>query len=283
MNSMTGFGRSQKTTPAGTVEAQLSTYNKRGLEISIQLPREMNFMEGELTEELKSAFERGKVQLNIRAQVAEQKSLRNLDGNLKKLKAACAQSGTVFSLDATLVWELLRTDSDTPTETSALTPLVMKAAEQAILLCQKAQAQEGKRLQADFEKRLRIIAELHKKAQNLARESLELQRTRLEKNLALAGLAVDMNDERILKELALFADRADIAEELTRIGSHLVSARKLIASPGSIGRQLEFLLQEFLREWNTLGNKSAQVELVQLALAAKNEIERLREQAANIA
>jgi hypothetical protein len=131
---------------------------------------------------------------------------------------------------------------------------VKAAIADAIKECQTAQSAEGKRLQKDFRARLAELARLHSSAANLAETSLPQRRQRLLKNLTEAGLEIEENDEKLLKELALYADRVDIAEELTRIQSHLHSAQELIQKEGT-GRELD-LLQELLREWNTLGNKS---------------------------
>lgn len=284
MDSMTGFGRARKTLKGVAVDVQLSSVNKRGREISVNLPRELDELEPSVHEKLQKAFERGKLQLSVRVQTAKTSSTdEDLKKNFTRLKAACKKLEVPFDADARLMWEMMQSTRPAEVDAKELPRCVLEGVQEAIRACQRVQAAEGKRLMKDFAARLKKMHTLRDKAATLAKNSLELQRARLIKNLENAQLSIDPRDERILKELAIFADRADVAEELTRIGSHLKAAEKLIATPGSIGRQLEFLLQEFQREWNTLGNKSAQIELIQTALAAKNEIERLREQAANVA
>ena len=284
MPTMTGFGRAQKTQKGLSVEAQLSSVNKRGQEISVNLPRELSTLEGDVYELMRTAFERGKLQLNVRVQLDEKEADdSDLAAHFKRLKTTCDKLKVPFDPDAELVWDLLQARSKNDTDTGHAAPTVLQTIKLAVENCQKVQLAEGKRLQKDFLVRLKKLASLRATAIDLAKDSLPLQRQRLEKNLQAAGLTVEANDERVLKELAFFADRVDITEELTRINVHLQAAHKLIVTNGSIGRQIEFLLQELQREWNTLGNKSVQIELIQTALAAKNEIERMREQAANIA
>ena len=280
---MTGFGRTRKTTPEGAAEASLSSINKRGQEIFVNLPREFAGLEGEINELIKEAFERGKLQLTVRVETKKTKSSTGLEKRVAELKAHCKKLGVRFDPNASLIYNLMKETSNESAPSAQLEKTITLAVKGAIVACQKAQAQEGARLQKDFEARLKTIDELRTEAEKLAPQSLPLQKERLIKNLAQSGLALDSNDERLLKELALFADRVDIAEELTRIKSHLTAMKKLIAGNGGIGRQMEFLIQELLREWNTLGNKSPQIELIKLALSAKNEIERMKEQAANIA
>ena len=102
------------------------------------------------------------------------------------------------------------------------------------------------------------------------------------KRLHEAGLDIDLDDERVLKEIALYAEKCDVAEELTRLRSHLDQMLGTIREDGAIGRKLEFLLQEVFREINTLGNKSSDLEIIQAVLDAKGEVEKLREQALNV-
>lgn len=282
MNSMTGFGRGRVSTPSGTLDFTLSCINKRGLEISIALPRELAYLEGELFELLRKSFERGKMQLTGRFEAASAKT-SPLKKRFEELKKNCKQLRVDFEPTAALVAQLMQGGGNVAGGLPATIPaLATDAVAKAIAACKKSQAAEGKRLQTDIATRLATLKELLATATKLSAATLPAQRERLAKNLKDAGLDLKVDDERVLKELALFADRVDVAEEITRIGSHLTAAGKLIVSEGAIGRPLEFLLQELLREWNTLGNKSPQLPLIQTALAAKNEIERLREQAANI-
>ena len=246
------------------------------------LPKEISSIEGDLHELLKKSFERGKLQLTVRLEGKSTAQAGKVGKRFLELKKACRLFKVSFSPDARLVADLLKENPSTSIDEAAAEAETLAIVKTAIKNCQAAQASEGARLKKDFTARVGILGELKAQAQKLSEGTVRLQRDRLLKNLAQAGLTVDLSDERLLKELALFADRVDISEEITRIGSHLEALQKLIASSGAIGRQLEFLLQELLREWNTLGNKSPRIELVRLSLGAKNEIERMKEQSANV-
>lgn len=285
---MTGFGRGKKADKQFSVEVEISSVNKRGLETFIALPRDLAAMEGKINEELKKNFERGKLSINIRVEYLnksknEEINIETLKLQLKKLRAACKAAKAEFDLDAELIWEMMSAQGSVRENNLASEETILGAVKLAIAQCIKEQTREGKTLEKDFAARIKKMRALKETAKKHSVESLPRQRERLLKNLANAGLNIDASDERVLKELAIFADRVDISEELTRIESHLLALEKLLKTSGAIGRPIEFLLQELLREWNTLGNKSVQVELVRTALEAKNEVERMREQAANVA
>jgi uncharacterized protein (TIGR00255 family) len=111
---------------------------------------------------------------------------------------------------------------------------------------------------------------------------VEKHRDQLLRRLRESGLELDVADERVLKELALFADRVDVSEEITRLGSHFEQMEEFLTAREPVGRKIEFLLQEIHRELNTLGSKSPSVAVTRLVMDCKNDLERMREQAANI-
>ncbi len=280
MKSMTGFARARKSFDGGSVEVTLGSINKRGQEIFVATPRELGGLEGKLYARMKTEFERGKVQLAVRLEL--KKTSGAVEKKIAEAKKICKGLKVPFAPDANAVLALLREGGNAGFDEKKVEAATLEAVTIAIAECRKTQLKEGAHLQKDFRARLKTIRELLARAEKLSGQTVALQRERLMKNLEQAGLAVETKDERVLKELALFADRVDIAEEITRLRGHLKAMDGLLAAKGSVGRQIEFLLQEFLREWNTLGNKSTQLELVQTALSAKNEVERLREQAANV-
>lgn len=281
---MTGFGRARGKTPYGTVEITLASVNKRGLEIFCNLPKDLAIAENALIEVIKKHFERGKFQLSLRLEPSAKTLQQNLKERFSQLQKQCKALGVPFAPSAEFVQSIMERSSIGSTDIETILPSLKRVLTTAIKACATTQTQEGTELKGDFQKRLERLSEIAAKAKELSKTTVSLQRERMQKNLKNAGVEIDLSDERILKELTLYADKVDITEELTRIASHVKSASALINSKTAlIGRQLEFILQELLREFNTLGNKSPQIKLIELALSAKNEIERLREQAANIA
>jgi uncharacterized protein (TIGR00255 family) len=143
-------------------------------------------------------------------------------------------------------------------------------------------ATEGAALFKDFEARLALLAEHIEAIAARAPGVVTAARDALSKRLREAGVEVHVEDERVLKELALFADRCDITEELTRFRSHHAQLKKLLASDGEIGRKAEFIVQEMGREVNTTGAKANDYEIARRVIELKNELERIKEQLANV-
>jgi uncharacterized protein (TIGR00255 family) len=141
---------------------------------------------------------------------------------------------------------------------------------------------EGRTLAADLRERLSRLEALMKDVKAFSADVVADHRSRLFQRLRQAGLEDLASDERIVKEIALFADRSDISEELTRLKSHLLQARRLLRSTEPAGRSLDFLCQELLREVNTIASKANGVDVTRAVVAFKTELERIREQVQNI-
>jgi len=141
---------------------------------------------------------------------------------------------------------------------------------------------EGEALSKDMGSRLQTLSDLLEIIAPIVPEQAPTYRQTLLKRLKEAGLDIDLEDDRVLREIALYAEKCDVAEELTRLQSHIEQMQQTLAEEGTIGRKLEFLLQEIFREFNTLGNKSSNLQLIQSVLEAKAEVEKLREQALNV-
>lgn len=141
---------------------------------------------------------------------------------------------------------------------------------------------EGAALRRDIEKRLRFMDADLSAVRARAPEVLRQYRAKLAARLREAGFEREAADERVLRELALFADRADISEELTRLASHVGQARRMLRAGGAVGRSLDFLAQEMLREATTIGSKANDAAIARHVVNLKAELERLREQVQNI-
>jgi len=141
---------------------------------------------------------------------------------------------------------------------------------------------EGKALKEDLEQRLENIGVALQAIRSGMGDTVPRYRELLLQRLSQASLEIDLSDERVLKEIALFADKCDISEETTRLDSHLVQFRECLQEGSPVGRKLEFILQEVNREFNTIGSKANNIEISRHVIEAKNEIERIREQIQNI-
>jgi uncharacterized protein (TIGR00255 family) len=161
-------------------------------------------------------------------------------------------------------------------------PLIEQALASAMKGFLAMRSTEGLNLKQDIEARLATLADLLKQIESRAGDVPQLYRKALLQRLHDAGLPVNLDDERLIKEIALFAERCDISEEITRARSHFGQFTKYLASSEAVGRSLDFLTQELGREFNTMGSKANNAELAHLVVAAKSEIEKMREQIQNV-
>ena len=203
---------------------------------------------------------------------------------MKQLKATAKNLGlrddisvnTLLRLPDVIEYEQIETDAET------LWPIIERALKKALVELKKMRRSEGRLLAKDLQERLvkvhRYLGRIRKEAPKVAkryRESLTIR-------LKSAGFDLAPNDERLVKELAFFAERSDITEEITRLESHCSQFSKLLKSKGMVGRSLDFLLQEMLREINTIGSKANNKGITEHVVEFKAELERMREQAQNI-
>ena len=278
---MTGFGRAEGRTGSHLFAVEVASVNQRGLALSLHLPSEWSSLEPALAAEIRSVMSRGKVTVRF---VVERPALsaQDIAGPLKQLRDLAHQVGIPGEPD----WDVLLRISERSSVAGLPSADVVKsdvhAALQSALHAHTAmRTREGEALAQDLHQRLKVLSELADKMANSAKDGPARQRDRLFKRLGEMGLELDSQDERVLKELALAADRADITEEIIRLQSHLRQANALLKEVAS-GRALDFLTQELLREVNTVGSKASEIATTEAVLAAKVEIERFREQVQNL-
>jgi uncharacterized protein (TIGR00255 family) len=160
--------------------------------------------------------------------------------------------------------------------------LIEPALEAALTQFFEMRAREGEQLANDLRTRISTLCSLRQEIGELAPQRPQRYRQVLLKRLADAGLELDLNDERVQREIGLFADRCDISEELTRLDAHFVAFSEFFESSDPVGRPLDFLCQELNREFNTIGSKASDAEIAQKVVSAKTELEKIREQVQNI-
>jgi uncharacterized protein (TIGR00255 family) len=295
MNSMTGYG-SGTAALAGVagreVFAEAASVNRKGLEINVSLPREWNALEGPVGELAKSKLQRGAVRLTITlreplAALAASETawdVATIEKEFEKIRLLADRFNVPFQTDLSFLLRLAedsRSKTPTPPAEDAK-PAVEKAVAVALEQLMAARQREGDALKRDMVARTTLLKKLSAEIAPLAPTSIERYREGLHARLKQIGLEIDLNDERVLREIALFADRCDIAEELTRLASHLEQFEKILNEVGPVGRKLDFLCQEIHRELNTVGSKSQHLDVTRRILDAKNELERIREQVQNV-
>ena len=290
--SMTGRGTGAAAGRVARVEVELSSVNRKQLDVEVGLPRFLAAWESRVQEQIRGAVARGRVTGEIRVAWTEaaQASGVRVDLGLARaqagaLRAAAEKLGLRDDLQAT---DLLTLPGVVVVEhgardLAALAPVLEKALAAALANLQGMRKKEGAALGRDLRARLGVLrklaGEIGARAPGVAEAYRENLRRRIEAALPGTDLA---GDERLLKEVALFADRSDITEELVRLASHLEQAEGLLKAGGVVGRTLDFLVQEMGREINTMGSKANDGEITRRVIAGKAELERFREQVQNI-
>jgi uncharacterized protein (TIGR00255 family) len=294
--SMTGFARESGTLPDGTSFVwEVRSVNGRGLDLRLRVPNGLDALEPALREAAGKRLKRGNVSATLTLKREERaprltpdpaaldQAIALAQAVAQRLGAPPPRAEAILALPG-----VLRAETAEPDETAeeAKRAALLAAFETALAALAVARGREGAQLGAILGVLLDEIEALRVQAAGEAANQPEAQRQRLLENLAkILGegeVRARVSEERLAQEVALLAQRSDVREELDRLAAHVAEARRLLGAGDAVGRKLEFLTQEFVREANTLCSKSASVGLTRLGLELKAAIERLREQSANV-
>lgn len=290
LKSMTGFGEGMAAVSGIQVTVELSSVNRKQLDINVNLPRNLVTLDAQVQRMIRSEFSRGRVSGIVRVESADgtagsvtideklaSKYVEGIRKTAKKLNLSDDLGAeTIARLPGVVGVEQDKIDAD------HVTTVLDAAMTKALRGLTRMRSSEGKALEKDLRERLVLLEEYVKSIRTRAPSVTSSYREKLFLRLEEAGLENLATDDRVMKEVALFADRCDISEELTRLKSHLAQTRKLFRSAEPVGRTLDFLCQELFREINTVGSKANEVEITQSVVAFKTELERIREQVQNI-
>lgn len=267
----------------GNVVVQVNSVNRKSLDLSVRLPEVWSGLEPKIGAAVREVASRGKVHVQIGLE-AGPGGAAQVKASLERLEKLTSAAGMAFEPDTRLIWEMAndRRASAEPELDEDLENAILQATEEALRSFSAMRAQEGEALLIDFLSRVdalkRHVAAVAERAPDVPAGYRET----LFKRLREADLELEVDDERVLREVALFADRCDITEELTRLDSHLDQFEKHIRGEGEIGRKAEFILQEIGREIHTIGSKANDLTIAKQVIELKNEMERIREQIANV-
>lgn len=289
MKSMTGYGRATAAIEGFSLTVQVSSVNRKTLDLTIGLPEEWESLEPAIGTLVRKFAARGKVHVDIEVTGDNSTTAATWDeaaasAVLGRLQAFAQSQGLEFRPTPELLWQVVsaqRRSGDFPTAEDAQN-VVTETVTTALRAFAAMRAREGEALMVDFIRRNEI---LHRQVEMISGRAAQVPanyREQLLKRLRDAGLELDLNDERVLREIALFADRCDVSEEITRLRSHFEQFSALLKSDGEIGRKAEFILQEIGREVNTIGSKANDLTIARAVIELKNELERVREQIANV-
>ena len=289
MRSMTGYGKGAASSAGLTVTAEIKTVNHKFFDWNMKMPKGFLFVEDDAKKAVAGAVSRGHVDLylTVEKQTAEAGEYR-ADAALARMYVDSARQlsetlGVPFDITASSLMKNpdIVTLSETEIDDETVRKVTLEAVSEAVSALVAMREREGAALAADLSEKLASIEasleEVKKEAPRAVAEYRRKLRARIDE--ALGQLPLD--EARLATEVALFADKCAIDEEISRLGAHIAAMRALIASQGQVGRKLDFLVQEMNRETNTIGSKANDLAITERVLAMKNDIEKIREQAQN--
>ena len=290
MNSMTGYGRGESSRGGVKFTVEISTVNRKQAELSLYLPRELDSLESKVRDEINANISRGrivaKVQFNatstVKSQVRIDRPLAKQYAREYRALAKELKLDGKMSLDAVLRAPGVLQNSDESLDVESLWKPLRMAVRSALGELLAMRAKEGANLKKDLKKRVSALQKAVKTVSKQAPKTASRHRETLMERLKQAGLELKLDDERVLKEVALYADRIDITEELTRLESHFDQFADYAQSTSPVGRTLDFLSQEMNREVNTIGSKANDPQISRLVVLMKSELEKFREQVQNV-
>jgi len=290
---MTGYGGGQAASRDGSLVAvEISSVNRKQLDISASLPRELEPLEPKVRAETARRIARGRVAIRARLEASDEAIARQARVN-RALAAAYAREfarlGKELKIEGSVALEqvlaapgVLRAQPEAA-DPERFWPPLRQALTQALDALIRMREREGRKLAADLKRRVQALRRLKQKVAKRAPEVPLRYREQLLRRLEQFGLeGIGPEDERIAREIALFADRCDISEELTRLDSHFAQFDLAMTKEEPTGRALDFLAQEMLREINTIGSKANDAQIAHAVIAMKSELEKFREQVQNI-
>lgn len=288
MYSMTGYGKAEYAENGINLTVELRTVNNRNFDFNAKMPRAFISLEDKIRKTVSEYVKRARVDLFVNFSDTREKSV-NLSVNLEKANEYYNVSKQIaeklgIENDVTVTTIMKSPDvivDNSITDAEEIEDIILKTVSSACEKLNEMRKIEGEKLIADMLSRMQTITETRDKislrAPIVAKEYKEKLTTRISEALA----DVKYDEARLLNEVAFFTDKANIDEELTRLGSHVAQFRDIVKTAGS-GKKLDFLMQEFNRESNTICSKSNDIEVTRLALTLKNEIEKVREQVQNL-
>lgn len=290
MHSMTGYGKGVSKRDGKTITIEIKTVNHRFLDCNIKLPRNFLFVEDRVKKAVSSAISRGHVDLYLTyEQSSTDEGAYTVDLELANNYLTAVrqlENGTGLANDVTLS-TLLRvgdivTRQQSVEDEDLLAEMTLAAASEALVNLKVMREKEGQSQKADIASKLGTIEACLDRIKEFAPKVVEDYRALLNARIAEVVEPSLVDKQRLATEVALYADHCAIDEEITRLSTHISNMRSLLEATEPVGRKMDFLVQEFNRETNTIGSKANDMRITKEVLAIKNEIEKMREQAANI-
>jgi uncharacterized protein (TIGR00255 family) len=292
LKSMTGYGSGEASGGGLKVQVELSSVNRKQLDVHINLPRSIAALESRIFEVIHGGISRGHITGSVTVSVSEGSRRKGVKVDrvlaaafVREIRETASALGlphdltsrSLLQMPDVVQYEYVESDIE------RVWPILLKALKQALNRMVQMRISEGQALAEDLSARfLKLssvyLAQIRKAAPDVTGRYRKQLQTRLKK----AGFSITQADQQLLKELALFAEKCDISEEMTRLDSHLKQAVQLLHSKEAVGRTLDFLCQEMFRETNTIGSKANDAVIARWVILFKTELERVREQVQNV-
>ena len=290
MNSMTGFGKAELTIDGRRMRVEIKSVNQRFLDINVRMPRFLMFLEEAVRKQIQQSLARGRVEvfINYASERDDAKKVTVNQGMIRSYYEAAQAISSELSIPGDIgVIDLMRlpdavTIEEREQDDSALAELTQKTLAAALEELLSARRKEGENLMSDITARLSDILEFSKQIAQKEQTVVAEYRDKLTERISVLLSNQPVDEARIAQEVAIFADKCNITEEVVRIQSHVAQFLDADNQSGPQGRNLDFIVQELNREFNTIGSKSGDVEITNLVIRGKAEIEKIREQIQNI-
>ncbi|MBN1569607.1 MAG: YicC family protein [Acidobacteria bacterium] len=288
--SMTGYGTGSAQNDNASVSVEIKTVNHRFLDLHLRIAREYQPLEGEIQQLVRSVLDRGRVDISVTVRSAVEGAFELnsnlLRGYLETADRLRQEFHFQDSLDLKTVLSLpgiLQSKEPVRAEAAAaVSELLRTSVKDALAGVLQMRVQEGEALCSDMRRNLAVMEESADRIREISGNSVEEHYKKLRERLDQLLPQGGVDPQRLAQEAALLADKCDISEELARLKSHIEQYRLLMDSKEKVGKKLDFLLQELQREANTILSKSGSLEVSNLAIAVKTDIEKLREQVQNV-
>jgi uncharacterized protein (TIGR00255 family) len=289
---MTGYGNAEGRLSGITYAVEISTVNNRYFKATVRLPEALGLLEGDIEKYLRQEVQRGTVNYVLRQKGAPAEALFEINEKalatlMKRLSRINPAGGITRELDLGGLLALPGILSPAVPNAEAANRIrrkVLAITKQAIKGLKAMRATEGAALAADLEQNCKAIKTKLERIRRFSAAGPQQYAEKLKKRVdeMLSTAKLKLNDETVAREVAVFADRADIAEEIARLDSHLVQFTKALKANQQAGRKLDFICQEMLREANTIGSKASDADIVHLVVDIKCRIDRIKEQVQNV-
>ena len=290
LKSMTGYGRSQKVLSGRDILVEIRSVNHRYYEYSSRVPRTYNYIDEKLKALLKTGISRGKVEVSVTINNIEGKDTEiainkgAAEGYVNALRSIADELGLIDDLSLSKLIKLpdIFNIQKTPDDEEQVWNDVAEVAREALDKFVTMRSIEGEKLRDDVIEKADNILDMVSKVEKFAPQTVENYRNRLYQKLSEVLESKDVDQQRIVTEAAVFAEKIAVDEETVRLRSHINQLKDMVNSSEAVGRKLDFIVQEMNREVNTIGSKAQDLNIIKLVVDMKAEIEKIREQIQNI-